>query len=204
MKVNNKEKIFEVSVNLFSEHGYDGVSIRQIAHEVGIKESSIYNHYKSKEDILDSILQYYIFEMTRDEIPVEKANENLDVSMDYFYREGLELYKSKLSEPKMMKITRIILVEAYHNDNIRNFLKSSMIDGPVSGWVQLFELMKQKGLIQKDADSKQLAESFFYYGFFLLMEHFIINYPEDDEAFLDELAIKSEKHMKLILQFGLK
>ena len=57
MKVNNKEKIFNVSVDLFSEHGYDGVSIRQIAREVGIKESSIYNHYPSKEAILDSILK---------------------------------------------------------------------------------------------------------------------------------------------------
>ena len=60
MKVNNKDKIFNVSVDLFSEHGYDGVSIRQIAREVGIKESSIYNHYPSKEAILDSILNYYI------------------------------------------------------------------------------------------------------------------------------------------------
>ena len=48
-KSNNKERIFDVSIDLFSEHGYDGVSIRQIAKEVGIKESSIYNHYKSKE-----------------------------------------------------------------------------------------------------------------------------------------------------------
>ena len=55
MKPNNKDKIFDVSIDLFSEFGYDGVSIRQIASNVGIKESSIYNHYKSKEAILDSI-----------------------------------------------------------------------------------------------------------------------------------------------------
>ena len=52
-KQNTKEKIFEVSIDLFSQYGYDGVSIRQIAKEVGIKESSIYNHYPSKESILD-------------------------------------------------------------------------------------------------------------------------------------------------------
>ena len=70
MKVNNKEKIFNVSVDLFSERGYDGVSIRQIAREVGIKESSIYNHYPSKEAILDSILNYYIDKMLSEEIPL--------------------------------------------------------------------------------------------------------------------------------------
>ena len=58
--MNNKEKIFLVSIDLFSRYGYGGVSIRQIATNVGIKESSIYNHYKSKESILDAILDYYI------------------------------------------------------------------------------------------------------------------------------------------------
>jgi hypothetical protein len=98
----------------------------------------------------------------------------------------------------MMRITRIILVEAYHNDKIRGFVKNAMIEWPVNGWIELFELMKHKKLIRDDCDSRQLAESFFYYGFFLLVEHFIINYPEDDNMFLENLANKSERHMKLI------
>ena len=73
-----------------------------------------------------------------------------------------------------------------------------MIEGPVNGWIQLFDMMKQKNLIVKDCDSKELAESFFYYSLFLLIEHFIIRYPEDDEKFLNDLAIKSERQMKLI------
>lgn len=197
-RMNNKEKIFNISIDLFSRNGYDGVSIRQIAGEVGIKESSIYNHYKSKESILDAILDYYIYEMTKEEVPLPQADKNLDVGFDYFYRTGLELYKSKLSEEKMMKITRIILIESYHNEKIRNFVKTSIVEYAIAGWIELFELMKKKGLIRKDSDSKQLAESFYYYGLFLLIQHFIINYPEDDEQFLKDLGSKSEEHMKLI------
>ena len=196
--MNNKEKIFLVSIDLFSRYGYDGVSIRQIAGNVGIKESSIYNHYKSKESILDAILDYYIGKMTENEIPLSKASENLDVGLEYFYKAGLDLYIAKLREEKMMEITRFILIEAYHNEKIRNFLKQDMIEGPVNGWIQLFDLMKQKNLIVNDCDSKELAESFFYYSLFLLIEHFIIRYPEDDEKFLNDLAIKSERQMKLI------
>lgn len=196
--MSNREKIFNVSIDLFSRHGYDGVSIRQIASEVGIKESSIYNHYKSKESILNSILEFYIEEMKNDEISLTQANENLNVSLDYFYMAGLKLYISKLSKPNMMKITRIILVEAYHNEKIRQFIKKEMIDGPINGWILLFNLMKENKLINKDADSRQLAESFYYYGLYLLNEHFIINYPEDDRKFLEDLAVKSQRHMKLI------
>ena len=86
----------------------------------------------------------------------------------------------------------------YHNEKIRKFVKAAIFDAAINGWIELFNLMKEKELIKKDCDSKQLAESFYYYGLYLLIEHVIINYPEDDEKFLNDLAKKSEIQMKLI------
>ena len=197
-KKNTKEKIFDVSIDLFSQYGYDGVSIRQIAKEVGIKESSIYNHYQSKESILESILTYYINEMIKEEAPVMQSRENLDMDFDQFYKEGSDRFISKLSEEKMMKITRIFLVESYHNEKIKNFVKEAIIGYAIKGWEELFDLMKEKKFIKRDADIKQLAESFYYYGLFLLYEHFIINYPEDDEKFLKDFEIRTTNHMKIL------
>ena len=85
-----KDKILDASIDLFSEHGYDGVSIRRIAGEVGIRESSIYNHYPNKQSILKAILDYYIEEMVSDEIPIEEASLNLDRGFDYFYKAGCD------------------------------------------------------------------------------------------------------------------
>lgn len=198
MKVNNKDKIFDVSIDLFSEFGYDGVSIRQIASEVGIKESSIYNHYKSKESILDSILNYYIEQMLSQDIPIEDASANLDRGFDYFYQVGLNAFAGQLKDEKMSKITRIILIESYHNEKINEFLKKSIINDAIDGWIGLFDLMKYKRLIRDDADSRQLAESFYKYGLFLLYEHYIINYPEDDEKFVEKLCGKSQRHIELL------
>lgn len=197
-KKNTKEKIFDVSIDLFSQYGYDGVSIRQIAKEVGIKESSIYNHYQSKESILELILTYYINEMIKEEAPVMQSRENLDMDFDEFYEEGRDRFISKLSEEKMMKITRIFLVESYHNEKIKNFVKEAIIGYAIKGWEELFDLMKEKRFIRKDADIKQLAESFYYYGLFLLYEHFIINYPEDDEKFLKDFEERTTNHMKIL------
>ncbi|MEE0938916.1 TetR/AcrR family transcriptional regulator [Methanobrevibacter sp.] len=198
MKVNNRDKIFDVSIDLFSKFGYDGVSVRQIAGEVGIKESSIYNHYNSKEAILDSILNFYIEKMLSEDIPLEDASANLDVGFDYFYRAGLNAFATQLLDEKMSKITRIILIESYHNDKIKEFLKKSIIDDAIDSWINLFDLMKFKKLIRDDVDSRQLSESFYKYGLFLLYEHYIINYPEDDEKFVKELCEKSERHINLL------
>ena len=197
-KKNTKEKIFDVSIDLFSQYGYDGVSIRQIAKEVGIKESSIYNHYQSKESILESILSYYINEMLKEEAPVMQPKENLNMDFDHFYKEGSDRFISKLSEEKMMKITRIFLVESYHNEKIKKFVKEAIIGYAINGWEDLFNLMKEMNFIKKDADIKQLAESFYYYGLFLLYEHFIINYPEDDEKFLKDFERRTTNHMKIL------
>ena len=193
-----KNRILEVSIDLFSQFGYDGVSIRQIAGEVGIRESSIYNHYPNKLAILKSILDYYVEEMVSDEIPIEQASLNLDHGFDYFYNAGCDAFLTKLKDEKMMKITRLMLIESYHNDDVRKFLKEAIIEAPVYGWMNLFNLMKEKNLIREDCDVKQLSESFFYYGMFLLYEHFIINYPEDDAKFYNDFMEKKKKHARII------
>ena len=193
-----KDKIMDVSIDLLSKYGYDGVSVRQIAREVGIRESSIYNHYSSKQDILKAILNYYVDEMVSDDIPLEQAAMNLDRGFDYFYKAGCDAFLSKLKKDRMMKITRLFFIESYHNDDVKNFLKEAIINAPVKGWIDLFNLMKAKNIIRKDCDVEQLSESFFYYGMFLLYEHFILNYPEDDEEFLNEFLVKTESHAKII------
>lgn len=40
---------------MFSEHWYNPVSIYDICGTVGIKESTVYYHFKNKQDILDSL-----------------------------------------------------------------------------------------------------------------------------------------------------
>lgn len=200
MRADNKQKIFDISIDLFSRFGYNGVSIRQIASKVGIKESSIYNHYNSKEAILDSILNYYIERMLSEDIPIDDASANLDVGFDYFYQMGLNAFAMQLKDEKMSKITRIILIESYHNERINDFLKKSILEDAIKGWIALFELMKSKKLIREDADSLQLAESFYKYGLFLLYEHYIINYPEDDEIFVERLCEKSKNHIELLFE----
>ena len=56
MKRNTKEDVLIAALNLFAEKGFDGVSVRDIAEEVGIRQSSLYKHYESKQDIFDNIL----------------------------------------------------------------------------------------------------------------------------------------------------
>jgi len=57
--VGTKKKIFENSIKLFKQKGYENVSISDIADSVGIRQSAVYNHFKSKQEILNTIYGFY-------------------------------------------------------------------------------------------------------------------------------------------------
>jgi AcrR family transcriptional regulator len=47
-----EQRILEAATRLFSEKGYHGTSMREVAAAVGIRAASLYNHYAGKEDLL--------------------------------------------------------------------------------------------------------------------------------------------------------
>ena len=55
-KETTKQRIVTEAVKLFSKDGYEAVTVEQIATAVGIKAPSLYKHYKSKQDIFETIL----------------------------------------------------------------------------------------------------------------------------------------------------
>jgi len=57
--VGTKKKIFDNSIKLFVQKGYENVSVKDIAAAAGIRQSAVYNHFKSKQDILDTIFEFY-------------------------------------------------------------------------------------------------------------------------------------------------
>lgn len=54
-----KKKIFETAVSLFAEKSYELVAIKDITDAVGIRQSAMYNHFKSKQEIMDTIYDFY-------------------------------------------------------------------------------------------------------------------------------------------------
>jgi AcrR family transcriptional regulator len=47
-----RERILDVALELFSDQGYDGTSLREIAERLGVTKAALYYHFASKEDIL--------------------------------------------------------------------------------------------------------------------------------------------------------
>jgi AcrR family transcriptional regulator len=51
-KSDTRQRILDVALDLFTEQGYDGTSLREIAEQLGVTKAALYYHFESKEDIL--------------------------------------------------------------------------------------------------------------------------------------------------------
>lgn len=57
-KLELREKIIKTAAELFYRNGYNSTGINEIIHKSGIAKATLYNHFKSKEELCLSYLQY--------------------------------------------------------------------------------------------------------------------------------------------------
>ena len=59
------EAIRKCGLRLIFEHGYEAMSLRQLASEVGIQAGSLYNHISTKQELLFDLVQDHLNELLR-------------------------------------------------------------------------------------------------------------------------------------------
>jgi AcrR family transcriptional regulator len=52
-----RQQIIDTAMGLFALHGVAGTSMRALADAIGIKAASLYNHFGSKDEIIDAVVE---------------------------------------------------------------------------------------------------------------------------------------------------
>lgn len=198
MKTQTKDKIFDTALDLFSKKGYDSVSVRTIASEVGIKESSIYNHYSSKKDILMSILNYFEEYFKGNPLDDENIGKLLEENPEEFYHQGSEMFKQQIFEEKILKIMKLIFVQMYQIDEVKEFFLREILGGSTDFWSDVFEILIQKNVIGSDCNPNKLAEMYFGFSMFKLWEIFL-KYDDFPKAEIEIMFDEVEEYHKFLL-----
>ncbi len=145
-----KEKIMDVALHMFSERGYEAVSIRDICGEVGIKESTLYYHFKNKMDILDSLiakfkdhiegLLIHIDEMPQ--MPYGKTKKKNAGSKDILDSYMMDSY---LFDPFCNLMIRLMMIEQFHNEEMRALYEKTMFTDPYDIYLRVFRMLASQG-----------------------------------------------------------
>lgn len=163
--MDTKEKILFNALEMFSQTGYNTVSIRDIAGAVDIKESSIYYHFKNKQDIFDSIVERYenhikgLMDILNTAVIDMDSTKQLSLSItfqvikDYYF----EKY---LFDPFCNQVMRLMMIEQFHNEAIRNIYNRYLFELPEKIQTETFRMVSRSG-VMSEGDAVRISRMFF-------------------------------------------
>lgn len=151
--MDTKERILLESMRLFSIHGYEATTIRTIALAVGVGNSALYKHYRSKQEIFDAIVARCKNEFLENSSRIlERTGDNLDRIKDFC----MDMFRFQTQTESIVMFRRILLMEQFKNPAMQKVFHQFFVEMPVSGMEQIFSSLMKQG-IMKSADSKTLA-----------------------------------------------
>ncbi|MDR2386068.1 MAG: TetR/AcrR family transcriptional regulator [Deltaproteobacteria bacterium] len=144
-----KDHIILESTILFAKKGFDAVSIRDIAAVIGIKPSSLYNHFESKEALFDAVIKhaedlYLLYFQHLDSMI--KASGTFSEILDVIFLEPIKMsntftcYAFSLVQTEQFRYNRasMIFTNTFLEYSI-NFFKKHFDDCVAKGLCQPFD-----------------------------------------------------------------
>ena len=165
-----KQLILDVALRQFAQRGYSAVSIRNICKEVGIKESTVYYHFKNKQDILDSLVEE--FQAMADRMNQMLASGFKDAELhkiedNNFLQIGRMYYIDFLNNERIFQFVSILMIEQQNSPWLGELFGQLMFEQPIEMQTQYFTLLIEMEYL-KDLHARELAvayQSIFYFCF---------------------------------------
>lgn len=177
-----KEKIVETALELFSQRGYGGVSIRDIAREVGIRESSIYNHFQSKRAVFDAIVDLCVQQSERyfreGGLPYD-AGDDASVYTGIGMEDLQELiertFRFFFDDPWNARFRRLLLLSQYADPRCRDIYRQLYRDKCVRVQAYIFAALMDAGELRREDPPAVAAE---FHGPMFMLIHTCDSFEE--------------------------
>ena len=162
--MHTRDRILMESLNLFSVKGYDAVSVRDIASAVGIKESSLYNHFRNKQDVFDCILSTYAgrgetffhqLRLTGSDMRFTVDDRTVDMyttmTPEQFMAVSSRIFEFYFTDEINVKLRKMLTIEQYRNPMLSKLFRELSFDASIDYQATLFEALIKAGcFIQTD------------------------------------------------------
>ena len=187
-----KEKILKHALKLFSTKGFKATTVRDIAGSIGIKQSALYNHFKNKDEILETLIR----DLTSSAIVT--LFDNKDASA--LHKEGKSLLMGIATTFKLLSfdgqneaLFKLLMQEIFRNERIREIYNEYFYQENVKKLSGIFFGMMQEEII-KSSDPLLLANEFFAPLFFYQMQVSLLKLDKKSTSSVVSLFEKHVEH----------
>jgi AcrR family transcriptional regulator len=133
------EAIRKAGTRLIFEHGYEAMSLRQLAAEVGIQAGSLYNHISTKQELLFDLVQDHINDLLRQldralegkQGPVEKLRAFVAFHVTYHMTRKREVFiaNSELRSLEPKNYEAIVALRGAYERRLAEILSEGVSEG---------------------------------------------------------------------------
>lgn len=177
-----KRQVLEAAKKIFAEHGFAGTSLASIAEESGISDGLILHHFKSKENLYETILNELSKEYYKAIINVDNTSGNLaqtafEMLQNTFTYWCKDSVYSRIATWAFLE-NRVSLIKGEKElttglaENIRQMQAKGLVDerfspfvllamtiGPIQFWMRSRNLFKEA--LKLDGSDQELDQRFF-------------------------------------------
>lgn len=164
MSGETKAKITEAALELFSQNGYPGTSMSDIAAWLHITKPALYKHYAGKHEILESIVRRMreadraraeAYEMPED-APEGFAEAYLHTPVEKIRAYSMAQFRHWTEEPFSAQFRKMLTMEQYRDAEMAALYRDYLSAGPVGYMTAIFRKMTNS-----DGEAAQLALDFY-------------------------------------------
>lgn len=133
------EAIRKAGVRLIFERGYEAMSLRELAAEVGIQAGSLYNHISTKQDLLFDLVQEHINDLLREldlalegkTDPVERLRTFVAFHVGYHMTRKREVFiaNSELRSLEPKNYAAVVTLRGAYEQRLAQILNQGVADG---------------------------------------------------------------------------
>ena len=180
--MSTRDTIVETALELFSRRGYDGTSVRDIARAVGIRESSLYNHFPSKRAIFDAIVDFCVQQSERyfrgSELPFGPGDDvsvYRGIGMERLQELMERTFRFFFDDPWNARFRRLLLLSQYTDPRCREIYRRLYRDKCVQVQAYIFSALMDAGELRREDPLTVAAE---FHGPMFMLIHTCDSFEE--------------------------
>ena len=169
--MNTKDLILEEALRQFSEKGFAGTSMSEIAKPLGITKAALYKHFESKQQIFDEIIAA---SESRYKELLEKLSVHFDggqpdkqdvavyssISIEGLCESVLTFVRFSMSDEYSRQVRRMLTISQFQTAELSGMFTKRYVDTMLEYDERLFEQLIGSGIISS-GDPKALAAMFY-------------------------------------------
>ena len=186
--------IIEAAARLFSDYGYDRVSMRRVAEEAGVSKANIYHHFDSKQALYLAIMSASAERLSALVENLAEGKGEFDDRLRVFARAHLDhLFNNAAT-------LRLVLREAFSGDEEKSRVLVEQVVGDIyRRMISIFSAGQDAGLIRLDLDPGMCAMLLMGGDLFYFQTYDLLKHLPESASFTRDRGQYSKEMMDIIL-----